>query len=416
MSEPPRKPGATKVVLFSVLLGVVAFLLWPYRPVSPAPWTDDMLAELRSLSLSALEPLQPDTTSSVSSNPDAVILGNRLFFDVRLSANKQVSCATCHQPDRHFTDGLARGEGVGTSKRNTRSIVGVAYSPWLYWDGRRDSLWAQALSPLEDANEHGTNRMQVVRLVTTEDAYRASYESVFGNAPDFSERQRFPEDAAPGINNDWTAAWESMSEADRTEVNRVFTNLGKAIAAYESTLLPEPTRFDQYVDALLGGSPDADDLMSKDEVLGLQLFMADARCTECHNGPLLTNHEFHNTGIMAAPGEFPDRGRIDGVREALDSEFNCLSGYSDDVNACDELRFVRTGEELIGATRTPSLRNLFDTEPYSSKGQNATLMDVLTHYNEAPDAMIGHNEAEELKLSRAELKRVQAFLETLRPL
>ena len=173
MSEPPRKPGATKVVLFSVLLGVVAFLLWPYRPVSPTPWTVDMLAELRSLSLSALEPLQPDATNSVSSDPDAVILGNRLFFDVRLSANKEVSCATCHQPDRHFTDGLARGEGVGTSKRNTRSIVGVAYSPWLYWDGRRDSLWAQALSPLEDANEHGTNRMQVVRLVTTEDAYRA---------------------------------------------------------------------------------------------------------------------------------------------------------------------------------------------------------------------------------------------------
>ena len=177
-----------------------------------------------------------------------------------------------------------------------------------------------------------------------------------------------------------------------------------------------PPRFDQYVDALVGGSPNAEELMSKDEVLGLQLFMADARCTECHNGPLLTNHEFHNTGIMAAPGEFPDRGRIDGVREVLTSEFNCLSIYSDDENACDELRFVRTGEELIGATRTPSLRNLFDTEPYSSKGQNATLMDILAHYNEAPDAMIGHNEAEELKLSRAELKRLQAFLETLRPL
>jgi cytochrome c peroxidase len=129
---------------------------------------------------------------------------------------------------------------------------------------------------------------------------------------------------------------------------------------------------------------------------------------------LLTNDEFHNTAVLALPGDLPDRGRIDGVREVIENEFNCLGEFSDDVQRhCPELTFVRTGPELLGAMRTPSLRTLAQTGPYMHKGQIETLAEVLEHYNRAPDAMIGHNEAKPLGLSRPQLRRLEAFLGTL---
>ena len=402
-------------LLALLLIAVAAYFAWVYRPVSPEPWSDDDKAVLQSLWLGSLPPLPADPSNAVANDAEAAIMGNRLFFDTRMSANGEVSCATCHQPDLEFTDGLQKGRGIGESKRNTRSIVGVAYSPWLYWDGRRDSLWSQALSPLEDSNEHGSNRMHVARFVTTEATYREMYEVLFGLAPDFSDESRFPVAAAPVEDADLADAWASMNDADRKIVNRVFSNIGKTIAAFERTVLPQRTRFDAYVDAVLDGDEEQQSaLFSKDEILGLQLFIGIARCTECHNGPLLSNHEFHNTGILAFPGELPDRGRINGVREVLENEFVCLGEYSDDpARRCAELSYVRTGPELIGATRTPSLRNLARTSPYMHKGQLATLAEVLEHYNRAPEAMIGHNEAEALNLSPPQLKRLEAFLQTL---
>ncbi len=402
-------------LLVLLLACVAAYYAWMYRPLGPVPWGDDDVETLRSLSIASLPPLPADSSNAVADNPDAAILGNRLFFDTRLSANGEVSCATCHQPDLGFTDGLQKGIGIGESKRSTRSIVGVAYSPWLYWDGRRDSLWSQALSPLEDPHEHGSNRMHIVRLVTSEDAYRGMYLSLFGQPPDFSDGTRFPIAAAPVDDPDLASAWAAISVSDRQAVNEVYANIGKAIAAFERTLLPQATRFDAYVSAVLRDDQEQQDaLFNKDELLGLQLFIGAARCTECHNGPLFTNHEFHNTGILAYPGELPDRGRIAGVREVLRNEFNCLGDFSDDPERrCDELQYVRRGPELIGATRTPSLRNVSQTSPYMHKGQLATLAEVLQHYNRAPDAMIGHNEAEPLGLTRPQLQRLEAFLRTL---
>ena len=399
----------------AVLLGVLGWYAWDYRPLSPDDWTADSKQVLRSLWIGTLPPLAADPSNAVADDADAAIMGNRLFFDTRLSANGEVSCATCHRPDLGFTDGLPRGRGIGESRRNTRSIVGVAHSPWLYWDGRRDSLWSQALSPIEDPSEHGTNRMTVVRFVTTEPAYREMYGKLFGAAPDFSDSSRFPAAAGPGIDAALDAAWSGMREADRHLVDSVFANIGKAIAAFERTLVHEPTRFDAYVEAVLNDDAERQSqLFDKDEILGLQLFIGDARCTECHNGPLLSNHEFHNTAVISAPGELPDRGRIDGVREVLRDPFNCLGDFNDNADAaCAELAFVRKGPELLGAMRTPSLRNLARTEPFMHQGQIETLGEVLAHYNTAPDAMIGHNEAKPLGLSKPELRRLEAFLGTL---
>ena len=389
---------------------------WFYGPRSPAAWTDADIALLESLSIDSLPPPPPAPSNAVADNEAAAHLGHRLFFDARFSANGSVSCATCHQPERRFTDGLPKGRGIALSGRNSRSIVGSAHSPWQYWDGRRDSLWAQALSPLEDPAEHGSSRMQVVRLFSEDELYRDGYEALFGAMPDFSDLARFPEAAAPIGDTDMDRAWQAMSEADRLAVNSVFANIGKLIGAYERRIQPGPSRFDAYVRALTSGNENvAAGILTDEEVLGLQLYIDEARCMECHNGPLFSNHEFHNTGLLSFPGDLPDRGRIEGVHKVLADPFNCLGEFSDDpARNCPELTYVRTGIELVGATRTPSLRNLAGTEPFGHKGQQETLTEVLEQYNDSPKAMIGHNEAEvPLGLSRRELKWLEAFLLTL---
>jgi cytochrome c peroxidase len=375
------------VTAIAAVLIALAYEGWQ-RYAPPAAWSDDEIDQIASLWIGRLPPLPPDPTNAVADNPQAAAFGHRLFFDGRLSANGMISCSTCHQPIRRFTDGLPKAVAIGQAKRNTPSIVGTAYSPWLYWDGRKDSQWAQALAPLEDPNEHGSSRLHVLSIIASVSAYRKAYEALFGPPPDLLVTE---------------------------EVDRAFANIGKAIAAYERLLLPGESRFDQYVEHVLdGGDHLEQDFLGIDEIRGLRLFITDARCTECHNGPLLTNNEFHNTGLLSAPGDTPDRGRIDGVRAVMSDPFNCLGPYNDDPDpTCAELRYARTGVELIGATRTPSLRNLKDTAPFQHKGQLANLNDVLRHYEQAPLAMIGHNEATELYLRDWELRALEAFLNSL---
>ena len=369
---------------------VVLVAAWYFRDVEPAPWSDEEIVLLQSLWIENLPDVPADPTNAVADDPQAAAFGQRLFLDARLSANGAVSCATCHQPGRRFTDGLPKGAAIGMSKRNTPSIVGTAYSPWLYWDGRRDSQWAQALSPLEDPEEHGTDRRQVLYVIAADADYRAAYEALFGALPD-------------------------LSVADEVTIDTAFANIGKAIAAFERTVLPTASRFDRYVAAVVTRDRESQRaLFSDDEVRGLRLFIGAANCMQCHNGPLLTNNEFHNTGVLSAVGETPDKGRAAGIVEVMQDPFNCRGIHSDDPDHyCPELDFARSGPELIGAVRTPSLRNLEDTGPFMHKGQIATLAAVLEHYNEAPDAMIGHNEAEPLGLNSRELRQLEAFLDTL---
>ena len=368
-------------------VAVISFMLWRTPP--PA-WTDAEITVLRSLWLESLPALPAAPGNAVADSPAAALFGQKLIFDTRMSANGSISCATCHQPERRFTDGLQKGQAIGTSKRNTPSIVGTAHSPWLYWDGRRDSQWSQALSPLEDSSEHATDRTRVVRLIAQDENYRATYESLFG-------------------------ALLELAKADEPAVNTVFANVGKSIAAFERTIMPTTSRFDRFVAAVADGDVEAQALLfTDDEKWGLRIFIGAGNCTQCHNGPLFTNNEFHNTGVISFSGEVPDKGRVVGIKQLLTNEFNCLGQYSDDANQqWAELIFARTGVELIGALRTPSLRNLEHTAPFMHKGQIATIAAVLRHYNETPDAMIGHNEAPPLVLSARELRQLESFLKTL---
>ena len=173
----------------------------------PEGWSAIQLGELRTLSLKALEPAPADPTNRVADDPRAAQFGERLFFDTRLSADGKVACGTCHQPDRNFQDGTALAHGVGVTTRRTMPLAAISRSPFLFWDGRKDSQWAQALGPLESPVEHGGTRAQYVHLVAAR--YRAEYEALFGSLPDLSA---VPAVAGPVADRSAAAAWATPSK------------------------------------------------------------------------------------------------------------------------------------------------------------------------------------------------------------
>ena len=377
-------------------------------------WTEVELVTLRTLWIGSLPPLEPDPSNQYGDDPAAAEFGKKLFFDTRFSSNGEVACATCHVPEKGFQDGLPLAQGVGTTNRRTMPIAGTAYSPWMFWDGRKDSQWAQALGPLESAVEHGGNRTFYAHLI--DEHYRAEYEAIFGKLPDLSDQSRFPEAAGPVEDESARAAWEAMSLVDQETVTQVYVNMGKAIAAYERQIMPTASRFDIYVQAALENDKKTmNSTLTTEELEGLRLFIGPANCTRCHNGPLFTDNSFHNTGVPAVESLPEDTGREQGAQNVLADEFNCLSQYSDaEPDQCDELNFmVSEGHELTRAFKAPSLRNVTSRAPYMHAGQFTTLEAVLDHYNTAPAAPTGHSELEQLNFSETQMNAIIAFLYTL---
>jgi len=381
-------------------------------------WSQSEIDTLASLWLENLPPLPPDSSNAVAEDPRAAELGQQIFFDSRFSANGGISCASCHQPDRLFTDGLPRGQAIGITDRHTPAIAGTAYEPWLFWDGRSDSLWAQALIPMESAVEHGGTRTLYAHIIAGDEEYRAAYEQIFGTLPDLSNHDRFPASAGPVEEPGLLAAWEAMDPADQDIINHIYANIGKSIAAYERLILPGSSRFDGYVEALLNQDKAVmDSLLTEDEVAGLKLFIGHGNCTQCHNGPLFTNNGFHSTGVPDPEGQPPDIGRFAGAQLAVADEFNCLGPYSDAApGECEELRFIKLqSQELMGAFKVPGLRNVVYTAPYMHAGQFSTLDEVLNHYNQAPGNLgpTGHTDLLPLGFSQLDLDQLEAFLGTL---
>ncbi|HEU4565892.1 MAG TPA: cytochrome c peroxidase [Gemmatimonadaceae bacterium] len=407
------RPTRAALAIAGAAVMVLATAAAPYAlSAAGSRWTAQERELLRSLSLASLGPVPADPSNRYADDSAAARLGHELFFDARLSATGTVSCATCHMPEKEFQDGRPLAEGVATTARRTMPVAGTAHSPWLFWDGRADSQWGQALGPLESAVEHGGDRTQYAHLVAAE--YRAEYEAVFGRLP---ELEGLPRHAGPVADTARAAAWARIPAARKDEITRVYANIGKAIAAYERRIGYAPSRFDRWVDAELAGRPHTQEsALSRDEEAGLRLFIGKGSCVNCHNGPLLTDDHFHNTGVPLPATALPaDSGRATGVRQALAGEFACTSRWSDaKPDDCGELRFaVAEGEELVRAYKTPSLRNVAQRAPYMHAGQIASLDDVVAHYDAAPAAPFGHSELKPLRLSAAERRQLVAFLRTL---
>ncbi|ALO47483.1 cytochrome-c peroxidase [Pseudohongiella spirulinae] len=380
-----------KATLILSLTAGLAYLGWQTIPAPlPDVWSAQQRALIESLWIENLPELLPDPSNRYADNALAAEFGRQLFFDARLSRTGNISCATCHIPESGFTDNKRVASGIEVTDRNTMPLAGAAYSHWYFWDGRKDSLWSQALEPLENPKEHGLTRDELLDLIQEIPEHLQRYQALFGPLPD-------------------------PSLASREQVNMAFANLGKALAAYQRNIMPGPAPFDDYVASLQTTDNVVTGVGLDDtEISGLRLFISKAQCVNCHNGPLFTNNDFHNTAVLSAPGQAPAAGRSQGLRLARQDPFNCLGIYSDaGAGDCPELTFAREGDELIGAQRTASLRNLAATAPYMHAGQFDTLDQVIEHYNAAQIAVIGHNEAKPLKLRSVEKRQLRAFLDTL---
>jgi len=393
------------------LSGLVLVLVAGLAGCGKADFSAAEKKTIASLALSALPPLPPDTTNRYADVPAAEAFGSTLFFDLSMSRDGTVACSTCHKIDRQFQDDLPQGFGVSRGTRRTMPLAGVAYNSFFFWDGRRDSLWAQALVPLENPLEQAGNRAAYAHYIQRRFGER--YERIFGPLPDLSG---VPADASPLGGEAEKAAWAGMTDVQRDGVDRIFANIGKAIAAFERSIMPAETRFDRFARALAAGTkPEGDAAFSNQEIRGLKLFIGRANCVTCHNGPRFTDGSFHNNGTPPVVDLPPDRGRVAVLAELDADPFNCLGAFRDGgADACGELEFTRrTGPELVRAYKTPSLRGVAGRPPYMHAGQFKTLEEVVAHYAKAAPSVEGINETHPLALSDRERAALVAFLKTL---
>ncbi len=384
-----------------------------------------------ALRMSPLPPAPPSPTNAVADDPRAQQLGRELFFDRGLSANGTVACSTCHDPSKAFGDGRPVAEGLGLMDRHTPSLLNVAHHRWFFWDGRADSLWAQALEPLEEPKEMGSNRVAVARHVYTRPRLRAQYEALFGPLPNLDDPKRFPTAARPwpeSPQHEQHRAWLQLSEADRAASNRVFVNIGKSLEAYQRQLVSADAPFDRFVAGLRDHDLTKLAAMSPAAVRGYQLFVGKAQCRTCHFGPNFTDREFHNTRVPPrktdvaggeGAGSRPDPGRHRGIRRLKRSPFTATSEYSDERDGAgrQKLATLVNAARLWGSFKTPSLRNVSRTAPYMHQGQFRTLRDVVEFYNTLEGATAVDHHAETvlvpLRMSDAEVDDLVEFLQAL---
>tara|TARA_Y100001935_G_scaffold248411_1_gene245558 strand:- start:2838 stop:4163 length:1326 start_codon:yes stop_codon:yes gene_type:complete len=418
------------------LLRIFLFLIYLFSPFQISAendrnWSESELDLIKLQWIKNLPNTTLDPSNKFQRNEKAISFGKLLFFEKSLSSNGIISCSTCHIPKKSFTDGKATAFGISKTNRNTPTLIGISHSPWFFWDGKSDSLWAQALHPLEAPEEHGSNRVAISRIIFDSPIYKNLYEELFGPMPDLNNLKRFPLSASPVGNSQQKLAWSKMRDADKEKITKIFVNLGKSLAAFQATIIPSWSRFDYYAKTALKDGKKTNLYFTESEVSGLELFIGKAQCVTCHQGPLFTNHGFHNIGVpdkkyMRSEYLLPifyllskkpkeDFGRISAIDKVLKNEFNCLGVFSDAIlEDCLELRFInKSRRELLGAFKVPTLRNINKTAPYMHAGQFDSISTLLQHYNEAPSAHVGHSELRPLNLSNQELYNLEAFLGTL---
>jgi cytochrome c peroxidase len=225
-------------------------------------------------------PATSDSSNRVSGNRRAIELGERLFFDTRLSASGKFSCGTCHVPERNWTDNRVRGMAAAEVERNTPTLMNARLGRRYGWDGGADSLWSQSLRPILDRRELGATPRHVADLMRHDGELSCRYRRAFGELP------------------------------SPTDDEEVLVNVGKILAAFQETFETPPTPFDRFRNALARGEPLKAGLYSEAAQRGLKTFVGKGGCSSCHSGPNFSGGEFHDNGFsaVAAPGRH-DPGR-----------------------------------------------------------------------------------------------------------
>ncbi len=406
-------------------------------------WTSAEWSRVQSLS--PLPPPPADPSNRYADDPSAAALGQAFYFDPRFSgvatlvdsigrpvasarapkgSPTNLSCASCHDPRRAGTDETSVPNtvsiGAGIYDVNGEQTLNAAYYPLLYWNGRTDSLWAQAIAVDESGFSMNGTRLQIFWTIVKD--YAATYAQTFPDYPLPSpiSTTEFPPQGKPGsmpgcqagsATEPFGDAFDCLSDPDKAIVNRVFVNFGKAIAAYERTLRSTDAPFDRFVRDGPGSgwiSPQAED--------GARLFVGKASCIDCHNTPLLSDGRFHNIGIPQTGDHVPTiedcpagspcnctpgaeaasclpSGAWAGAMKFAESGFRrdnpTWSDAPDSVEPCLTTQIAVTPDcasepdpTLKGAWRTPSLRDVALTAPYMHDGYYQTLTDVVQHYNQ----------------------------------
>lgn len=323
---------------------------------------------------------EPDTSNRRERDPASVTLGARLFFEPGLSRNGQVSCASCHRPDRAFQDGRATALGLAPGVRNTLSLWDVAGQRWYGWDGGSDSLWAASVRPLLHPAEMGATAASVAAFVRSD----AALSTAFG---------------AP------------------TSDEALLAEVGKALAAFQATLVSPRTSFDAFRDALARGDEAEAARYPLAAQRGLRLFVGRGRCQLCHAGPRFSHGEFADIGVPFFVAGGVDAGRHGGLRQLQGSTFNRLGPHADDGGAgAVATRHLRLEHRHFGEFKVPGLRGLRHTAPYFHDGSRASLNDVLRHYVELDEERL-HADGERilvpLRLDAGEVADLLAFLDSL---
>lgn len=338
-----------------------------------------------------------DAGNALAGRPAAIALGRRLFFEPGLSPDGRFACATCHLPERAFTDGRPRalgrdrhnpgGNGAALD-RNTPTLWNAGHQRWLGWDGAFDSLWSQAIHPLLNPREMAATPVQLQALLRNDATLACQWRQVHGAPP--------PDDAEATL-----------------------VMLAKALGAFVGSLQSGRTPFDHFRDALARGDRRAAARYPLAAQRGLRLFVGRGQCTTCHGGPLFSNGEFGDIGApFFVSAGVVDPGRHAGIPALRASRYNLLGAFSDapDDATTRKTRHVALQHRNFGEFKVPSLRNLAHTAPYLHDGQLATLEAVLDHYSTlSPDRL--HADGEQilkpLHLNAGERADLVAFLQSL---